>query len=131
MVNLDHDIFRKRSESRRLDIQVRWFLRKQKKQCPDQVPFGYSELAKRKESNRDTLRNIMTSSVSQTQRKKREAPNEEPRRLAREKGELRFTGTACQVCASTTRYTSNLKCVNCTLSATRLAKKREQKGVLV
>lgn len=43
-INLDHDILRKKTESRRLDIQVRWFLRKQKKQCPDQLPAGYSAL---------------------------------------------------------------------------------------
>ena len=68
-INLDHDILRKKTESRRLDIQVRWFLRKQKKQCPDQLPTGYSVLndkSKQPEwtSSQHAMRQTMTSSVS-------------------------------------------------------------------
>lgn len=40
--NIDHDIFRKKEESRRLDIQVRWFLRKQKRKEAAQIEFGRS-----------------------------------------------------------------------------------------
>ena len=68
-INLDHDILRKKTESRRLDIQVRWFLRKQKKQCPDQLPAGYSALNDKSKQNEWTssqhaMRQTMTSSVS-------------------------------------------------------------------
>jgi len=67
--NLDHDVLRKKTESRRLDIQDRWFLRKQKKQCPDQLPAGYSALndkSKQPEwtSSQHAMRQTMTSSVS-------------------------------------------------------------------
>lgn len=68
-INSSHDILRKKAESRRLDIQVRWFLRKQKKQCPDQLPTGYSGLndkSKQPEwtSSQHAMRQTMTSSVS-------------------------------------------------------------------
>lgn len=68
-INLDHDVLRKKAESRRLDIQVRWFLRKQKKQCPDQLTTGYSGLndkSKQPEwtSSQHAMRQTMTSSVS-------------------------------------------------------------------
>ena len=68
-INLDHDILRKKTESRRLDIQVRWFLRKQKKQCPDQLPAGYSALNDKSKQNEWTssqhaMRQTMTTSVS-------------------------------------------------------------------
>lgn len=68
-INSSHDILRKKAESRRLDIQVRWFLRKQKKQCPDQLPTGYSVLndkSKQPEwtSSQHAMRQTMTSSVS-------------------------------------------------------------------
>ena len=68
-INSSHDILRKKAESRRLDIQVRWFLRKQKKQCPDQLPTGYSDLndkSKQPEwtSSQHAMRQTMTSSVS-------------------------------------------------------------------
>ena len=68
-INSSHDILRKKAESRRLNIQVRWFLRKQKKQCPDQLPTGYSVLndkSKQPEwtSSQHAMRQTMTSSVS-------------------------------------------------------------------
>lgn len=68
-INSSHDILRKKAESRRLDIQVRWFLRKQKKQCPEQLPAGYSGLndkSKQPEwtSSQHAMRQTMTSSVS-------------------------------------------------------------------
>ncbi|MDH0968200.1 hypothetical protein N5C10_02570 [Acinetobacter johnsonii] len=68
-INSSHDILRKKAESRRLDIQVRWFLRKQKKQCPDQLPTVYSGLndkSKQPEwtSSQHAMRQTMTSSVS-------------------------------------------------------------------
>lgn len=68
-INSSHDILRKKAESRRLNIQVRWFLRKQKKQCPDQLPTGYSGLndkSKQPEwtSSQHAMRQTMTSSVS-------------------------------------------------------------------
>lgn len=68
-INSSHDILRKKAESRRLDIQVRWFLRKQKKQCPDQLPTCYSGLndkSKQPEwtSSQHAMRQTMTSSVS-------------------------------------------------------------------
>lgn len=68
-INSSLDILRKKAESRRLDIQVRWFLRKQKKQCPDQLPTGYSVLndkSKQPEwtSSQHAMRQTMTSSVS-------------------------------------------------------------------
>lgn len=68
-INSSNDILRKKAESRRLDIQVRWFLRKQKKQCPDQLPTGYSGLndkSKQPEwtSSQHAMRQTMTSSVS-------------------------------------------------------------------
>lgn len=68
-INSSHDILRKKAESRRLDIQVRWFLRKQKKQCPDQLPAGYSGLNDKSNqpewtSSQHAMRQTMTSSVS-------------------------------------------------------------------
>lgn len=68
-INSSHEILRNKGESRRLDIQVRWFLRKQKKQCPDQFPAGYSGLndkSKQPEwtSSQHAMRQTMTSSVS-------------------------------------------------------------------
>ena len=68
-INLDHDVLRKKTESRRLDIQVRWFLRKQKKQCPDQLPAGYSALNDKPKdtgwnNSQNTMRQAMTASVS-------------------------------------------------------------------
>lgn len=59
--NIDHDIFRKKAESRRLDILVRWFLHRQKKPVPDQLPTGYSGLSTQPEwkSSKDALRQTM------------------------------------------------------------------------
>lgn len=59
--NLDHDIFRKKAESRRLDILVRWFLHRQKKPVPDQLPVGYSAVSTQPEwrSSKDALRQSM------------------------------------------------------------------------
>ncbi len=71
--NIDHDIFRKKAESRRLDILVRWFLHRQKKPIPNQIPFGHSELANKNNtegSPQSTMRNIMFSSVQESKKNK-------------------------------------------------------------
>lgn len=73
--NVDHDICRKKEESRRLDIQVRWFLRKQKKSQPDQIPSGQSGYLQHCEENglnpyQFSLSNQMTASVQEAYAKK-------------------------------------------------------------
>lgn len=73
--NVDHDICRKKEESRRLDIQVRWFLRKQKKSQPEQIPSGQSGYLQYCEENGLTpyqhpLSSQMTASVQEAYAKK-------------------------------------------------------------
>lgn len=75
--NLDHDIFPKKAESRRLDIQVRWWLRKQKKEQAEQIEFGRSLYveecqAKGIQPFKFTLRDVMTASVEQAHAEHRE-----------------------------------------------------------
>ena len=69
-VVMDHAIFSKKNESKALEMQVRKWLQAQGKREPEQVPFGYSELAsKRHEYNRTaqtTMREIMFNAVSES-----------------------------------------------------------------
>lgn len=67
-INLDHEIFRKKSESRKLDIRVRWFLRKHQLTQPIQIPIGqsgYREYCEEKgiDPYAFSLRTLMTQSV--------------------------------------------------------------------
>ncbi|QIC63287.1 hypothetical protein [Acinetobacter schindleri] len=69
--NLDHKVFRKKEEARRLDIQVRWFLRKQKMVQPEQIPPGQSGYLKHCEENKitpyqSTFSEQMTASVQES-----------------------------------------------------------------
>jgi hypothetical protein len=77
--NIDHDIFRKKSESRRLDIQVRWWLRKQKKEQPEQIEIGRSLYVEQCQAKgiqpfKFTLRDAMTASVEQAHAEKESVP---------------------------------------------------------
>lgn len=69
-VVMDHAIFSKKNESKALEMQVRKWLQAQGKREPEQVPFGYSELAsKRHEYGRTaqtTMREIMFNAVSES-----------------------------------------------------------------
>lgn len=73
-MNLDHDIFSKKSESLMLATKVEEFLKAQGKSEPTQIPFGYSERANRRaEYGHDaqaTMREIMFNSVQETKQNK-------------------------------------------------------------
>lgn len=132
-MNLDHDVFIKKTESIALNTKVEELLKERGQEEPTQIPFGYSALRekhkKQVNSGRDTLRQLMTSSVEQSRsRRKVFAPNAQPQAEARAKGELHFEGTPCKACGQKIRYTSNAKCISCSRKHWQLAKKNQFEG---
>lgn len=132
-MNLDHDVFIKKSESMALNTKVEEFLQQHGQTEPTQIPFGYSALTEKHKSQwnggRETLRRMMTASVDQAHsEKKSRSPNAKPQAEAREKGEHKFEGTPCKSCGQKIRYTSTAKCVTCNKKYGQLSKKRQHKG---
>lgn len=89
--NLDHDVFIKKGKSIALAQQVEEFLKAKGKSEPDQIPFGHSELANKRNTEgynaQSTMREIMFSSVQESKKNKptaRSAQAPSPERLRRE-----------------------------------------------
>ncbi|MFK7238648.1 hypothetical protein ABBZ27_00270 [Acinetobacter baumannii] len=89
--NLDHDIFSKKAQSLALEAEVAKFLKAQGKEEPEQIPFGHSELAHKRETEgynaQSTMREIMFSSVQESKKNKsavKPAQAPSPERLRRD-----------------------------------------------
>lgn len=111
--NLAHDVFIKKSESLKLAADVEEFLKANGLNEPVQLP-PVSTCSKKYDFNQSKFPTLTKS--------KNGSLNEKPRLEAQLKGLSKFDGTKCLSCENTTRYTSNLKCVACTL---RHNKKRD------
>lgn len=118
--NLAHDVFIKKSESLKLAADVEEFLKKNGLSKPIQIP-PVSTCTNKYDFNQSKLPTLPKS--------KSGSLNERPRREAQILGLTKFEGTGCLTCGNTTRYTSNCKCVACTLRTNSLRDKRLFKGM--
>ena len=118
--NLAHDVFIKKAESLKLAADVEEFLKAKGLSKPVQIP-PVSTSTNKYDFNQSKFPTLPKS--------KSGSLNERPRREAQEKGLTKFEGTGCLSCGNTTRYTSNCKCVACTLRTNSLRDKRSFKGI--
>lgn len=118
--NLDHVIFAKKSESLKLAADVEEFLKNKGLSEPVQIPSA-TTCTKKYDFNQSKFPTLKKS--------KNGSLNEAPRTEAQLKGLKTFEGTKCLSCENTTRYTSNCKCVACTLRQNRIYESRKFKGM--
>lgn len=118
--NLAHDVFIKKAESLKLAADVEEFLKVKGLSKPVQIP-PVSTCTNKYDFNQSKFPTLPKS--------KSGSLNDKPRLEAQLNGLKTFEGTKCLSCENTTRYTSNCKCVNCTLRQNRINSSRKFKGI--
>lgn len=146
--NLAHDVFIKKSESLKLAADVEEFLKAQNKDTPDLVPFGYSELAHKRNTEgynaQSAMREIMFNAVHEakkvetpvaqkflTTEQQRLASNKSARTKAFKNGSKEFVGQCTHHGQQIFKIKSNGKehiCIVCRDKHSKMQTERRKNG---